>query len=186
VNQRRLWATYLSLLLLLALALSACAPAAPATESGDSGEGDAAADSASAEEADGEKQIIYALYQEPELLNPFIATQTAAAETYQFVIEGLLGVNPDGDRFAVLAQEVPTVDNGQVSEDGLTVTYNLKEGVVWSDGEKMISPLWSSLQNSMHPIWLSSAKLCQAMPLAKLPIWSTGNIIGCHWEPAPL
>jgi len=134
VTQRRLWAKFLSLLLLFALALSACAPAAPATESGDT-DTDAAVDSSDAADSEEEKQIIYALYQEPELLNPFIATQTAAAETYQFAIEGLLGVNPDGDRFPVLAAEVPSVENGLVSEDGMTVTYNLKEGVVWSDGE---------------------------------------------------
>lgn len=128
---QRLKVNALALVMLLALAASACAPAAvPATDA-DSG---AAADS-SASSADETKQIIYALYQEPELLNPFIATQTAAAETYQFAVEGLLGVNPDGDRFPVLAAEVPSVENGLVSEDGTTVTYNLKEGVVWSDGE---------------------------------------------------
>ena len=126
---KRLRANTISVLVLLALAISACAPAAaPATEAGT----DAAVEVPA---ADAEKQIIYALYQEPELLNPFLATQTAAAETYQFSIEGLLGVNPDGDRFAVLAAEVPSVENGLVSEDGMTVTYNLKEGVVWSDGE---------------------------------------------------
>ena len=126
--QRRQRATYLALFMILALVLSACAaPApAPAADGGDA----APAEDATAGEAEGEKQVIYALYQEPELLNPFIATQTAAAETYQFAIEGLLGVNPDGDRFPVLAAEVPSVENGLVSEDGLTVTYNLKEGVV--------------------------------------------------------
>ena len=133
MTQQRRWTKYLSVLLLLALVASACAApaAAPTTDGGDAAP---AADTAAGTEA-AEKQIIYALYQEPELLNPFIATQTAAAETYQFAVEGLLGVNPDGDRFPVLAQEVPSIENGLVSEDGLTVTYNLKEGVVWSDGE---------------------------------------------------
>src|SRR5690606_42079981 len=36
-----------------------------------------------------------------------------------------------------LAEEVPTEENGGVSEDGLTVTYTLREGVTWSDGEPL-------------------------------------------------
>ncbi len=85
--------------------------------------------------AKGGGQVIYALYQEPQILNPFIATQTAAAEAYQPVVEGLLEVDPDGNYIPELAKEVPTVANGGVSEDGLTITYQLKEGVKWSDGE---------------------------------------------------
>lgn len=80
-------------------------------------------------------QVIYALYQEPQILNPFIATQTAANEAATPVVEGLLGVDPEGNFYPVLAKEVPSVQNGLVSEDGLTVTYNLKEDIVWSDGQ---------------------------------------------------
>jgi peptide/nickel transport system substrate-binding protein len=80
-------------------------------------------------------QIVYALYPEPQILNPFIATQTAAGEANSPVVEGLLGVDPDGNRYPVLAKEVPTVENGLVSEDGLTITYNLRDGIVWSDGQ---------------------------------------------------
>ena len=85
--------------------------------------------------APGGGQLIYALYQEPEILNPFIATQTAAGEVNSMIVEGLLGVNPDGERYPVLAKEVPTVANGQVSEDGLQVVYNLRDDILWSDGE---------------------------------------------------
>ncbi len=131
MNRNPRWTFYLSLLTLLALVVTACAtPAVAPTVDG----GDGAADAAAAP-AKGDKQIIYALYQEPELLNPYIATQTAAGEANQFIIEGLLGVDPDGNRFPVLAKEVPSLENGLVSEDGMTITYNLREGVVWSDGE---------------------------------------------------
>ncbi len=87
------------------------------------------------ETAPQETQIVYALYQEPQILNPYIATQTAAGEVNSAIVEGLLGVAPDGNRFPVLATEVPTVDNGGVSEDGLTITYHLRDDVLWSDGE---------------------------------------------------
>ncbi|MCB0109994.1 MAG: peptide ABC transporter substrate-binding protein, partial [Caldilineaceae bacterium] len=120
--------------MLFALLFAACAPtASPAPSQAEPGSDTAAAPAEGGD--DSEKQIIFALYQEPELLNPYIATQTAAGEANTFIIEGLLSVDPDGNRFPVLAKEVPSIENGQVSEDGLIVTYNLKEGVLWSDGE---------------------------------------------------
>lgn len=78
--------------------------------------------------------VTLALYQEPDTLNPYLAAQRAAGEVHVFVIEGLLGVNEKGEFIPVLAKEVPNITNGGVSEDGLTLTYHLKEGVTWSDG----------------------------------------------------
>ncbi len=80
------------------------------------------------------KTIIFGLYQEPDVLNPFIATQYAADEVSRMVVEGLVEVDPNGNYFPVLAEEVPSPKNGLVSKDGLDVTYKLKKGVVWSDG----------------------------------------------------
>lgn len=78
--------------------------------------------------------ITFALYQEPETLNPYIATQTASSEVNAFIVEGLLGVNPDGEYFPQLAEAVPTRQNGGVSGDGRTITYTLRPGLKWSDG----------------------------------------------------
>ena len=38
-----------------------------------------------------------------------------------------------------LAESVPTVDNGGVSADLTTITWKLKEGLVWSDGTAVTS-----------------------------------------------
>jgi hypothetical protein len=62
-----------------------------------------------------QSQIIYALYQEPQILNLFIATQTVSGEAGAPVVEGLTDVDPEGNRFPVLAEEVPSIENGLVS-----------------------------------------------------------------------
>ncbi len=80
-------------------------------------------------------QIVYAMYQEPEQLNPFLASQTVAGEVRALVVEGVLGLDPDGLNYPELATKVPTVENGGVSADGLTLKYELREDVLWSDGE---------------------------------------------------
>jgi peptide/nickel transport system substrate-binding protein len=53
----------------------------------------------------------------------------------QLVTEPLLDYLPDGTIIPVLAAEVPAVENGGLTEDLKTVTFKLKEGVLWSDGE---------------------------------------------------
>jgi len=84
-----------------------------------------------------QQQVIIALYQEPQILNPYIATQTASGEAYSPIIEGLIEIAADGSYYPVLAKEVPTLENGGVviADGVLTVTYNLLEGVLWSTGE---------------------------------------------------
>ncbi len=77
----------------------------------------------------------FALYQEPELLNTYIGTQTALGEVTIFTVEGLVDYNEKGEYFPRLATEVPTRQNGGVSADGKSITYHLKEGLKWSNGQ---------------------------------------------------
>src|SRR5699024_10503069 len=51
------------------------------------------------------------------------------------VSEPLLDYHPEGAIIPKLAAEVPSVENGLLAEDLSAVTFKLKEGVVWSDGE---------------------------------------------------
>ncbi|MCC9077545.1 peptide ABC transporter substrate-binding protein [Litorilinea aerophila] len=136
VNIRLLVAAAATLLLLVLAGCSAPAQqAAPAEQGEQAAPASAEGSAPAAQTASGEKVLILGLYQEPELLNPLIRTQTAANLVAGFVEEGLVDVDPDGEYYPVLAKEVPSVENGLVSEDGLTVRYNLLEDVVWSDGE---------------------------------------------------
>jgi len=67
------------------------------------------------------------------------ATGTKDQLAASLVTEPLLSYLPDGNLVATLAAEVPSVENGGVSEDLTTVTYKLKEGVLWSDGTPFTS-----------------------------------------------
>ena len=63
------------------------------------------------------------------------ATGTKDQLGASLITEPLLSYLPDGTLIPALAAEVPSVDNGGLSEDLTTVTYKLKQGVLWSDGE---------------------------------------------------
>ena len=86
-NQRK-WFLLSTLLVLLAVIFGACAApaAAPAGGSAPADTGEAAAAPAA---SDGEKTIIWGVYQEPEILNPAIRTQFVANDVAKLTEEGL-------------------------------------------------------------------------------------------------
>ena len=62
------------------------------------------------------------------------ATGTKDQLGASLITEPLLSYHPDGSLIPTLAAEVPSVENGGLAEDLSSVTYKLKEGVLWSDG----------------------------------------------------
>ena len=68
-------------------------------------------------------------------LNPHFATGSADQHTSGIFYEPLASWDGDGDLNAVLAEEIPSFENGGLSEDGLSVTWRLKQNVTWHDGE---------------------------------------------------
>ena len=96
--------------------------------------------------------LVLGFYQEPELLNSLIRTQTVASWAGDFMESGLVVAGPDGEYYAELAKEVPTVQNGLVSEDGMTVKYQLRDGIVWEDGDPFdCQDVVFSFETIMHP-----------------------------------
>ncbi|MFD1342360.1 peptide ABC transporter substrate-binding protein [Litorisediminicola beolgyonensis] len=82
--------------------------------------------------ADGQVNIIY--WQAPSIMNPYLSGGTKDIEAASLVIEPLGRYDPTGALVPYLAVEIPTVENGGVSEDLTTITWTLKEGLLWSDG----------------------------------------------------
>ncbi len=69
------------------------------------------------------------------MLNPHLTTNSAEWEVCRMTYEPLASYDQDGTLVPFLAAEIPSLDNGGVAEDGLSVTWQLREDVRWSDGE---------------------------------------------------
>ena len=74
-------------------------------------------------------------WQGATLLNPHFAVGTKDQEGARIFYEPLAGWDGDGNLVAVLAAEVPSVQNGSVSADLKSVTWKLKRDVQWHDGK---------------------------------------------------
>ena len=76
---------------------------------------------------------------EPNTMNPYIASEAIARAAIAIAHRGLTGVSPDGTVIPALAAEIPSEENGGISNDGKTITWTLKPGLLWSDGQPLTS-----------------------------------------------
>jgi peptide/nickel transport system substrate-binding protein len=92
-----------------------------------------------------------AVVQEPKSLNPLLASTTDDAFIDRFMFEPLLTADPKGNSLPMLAAVVPTLSNGGIGKDGLTITYHLRADAKWSDGVPVTSNdvlfSWQALVN---------------------------------------
>ena len=123
----------LTMFAILVLVLSACGGGnAAATEPA------SATDSAAGGEGGGTVTLI--IPEEPTTLNYFLADTSLVRQVADATaMTGLVTIDENGDFVPVLAQKLPTLDNGGLSADYLTITWKLKEGLKWSDGEPLTS-----------------------------------------------
>ncbi|MHB8648553.1 MAG: ABC transporter substrate-binding protein, partial [Thermomicrobiales bacterium] len=76
-------------------------------------------------------------WQAPTILNIHTANGTKDTDASSIVTEPLARIGPGATlpNIPILAKEIPSTQNGEISADYTTVTWKLKDGVVWSDGE---------------------------------------------------
>ena len=119
----------------IAVALAAVAVASPATaERG----------------ADGELRILS--WQAPSNPNPYLAGGSADTRSSSLVLEPLARFDNTGTITPWLAQDIPTLENGRISEDLMSITWTLKSGILWSDGTPLTSKdVKFTADYCMHP-----------------------------------
>lgn len=100
--------------------------------------------------SDGQVNILY--WQAPSIQNPYLSGGTKDIESSSLVLEPLANYDPDGNMVPTLAEGIPTIENGGVSADLRTITWKLKQGVVWADGTPFTAAdVVFSGEYCMHP-----------------------------------
>jgi len=74
-------------------------------------------------------------WQGTTLLQPHFANGTKDQEGSRIFYESLAVWDNDGNLVPILAAEIPSRENGGVAADGRSVTWKLKKGVTWHDGQ---------------------------------------------------
>ena len=97
-------------------------------------------------------QVVLLIPEEPITLNPYLAAAPIVRQVADATTAGLTTIDTSGNVQPVLAAELPTVANGGVSPDFLTVTWRLRPALRWSDGTPLqaddIKFTWETLA---HP-----------------------------------
>ncbi len=83
----------------------------------------------------GELKLLW--WQAPTLLNPHFATGTKDQDGSRVFYEPLANWSQEGELIAVLAEEIPSLENGGLAKDGLSVTWKIKKGVTFHDGQPL-------------------------------------------------
>jgi peptide/nickel transport system substrate-binding protein len=79
-------------------------------------------------------QVIIGLSQEPTLFNPVLSNLEVDRGVQQAIFDSLWRIDENAAFIPNLATEIPTVDNGGVSEDGMSYTFHLRDDATWTDG----------------------------------------------------
>ncbi len=90
------------------------------------------------EQAPMEEKVLTLLYwQAPSLPGPYLSSGYKDRDAGAVTLEPLAKYSPNGDLVPALAVEIPTLENGGVSQDLMSITWKLKEGLLWSDGSEV-------------------------------------------------
>ena len=82
-----------------------------------------------------EERVLTILYwQAPTLPGPYLAAGYKDRDAGAITLEPLASYNPNGDLVPRLAEDIPTLANGGLPSDLMSITWRLREGLKWSDG----------------------------------------------------
>jgi peptide/nickel transport system substrate-binding protein len=153
-DMNKKWFYVLGLAVILSMLFASCAPAAPVTAPVEEPQAPVSAPAEVSEPVveptaapvveatevpapavESKRYLRVGAYREQDTLNPF--TSQMLGEIFHQVFEGLVMANDKNTYFAMLAEEIPTVENGGVvtnSDGQIEMTWKLREGLLWHDG----------------------------------------------------
>lgn len=89
-------------------------------------------------------------------LNPLLTTSVVDNVLAPIAFDLLVDVDDKGNLVPRLAAEVPTLRNGGISKDGLSIRYRLRRNVKWHDGvaftSKDVAFSWSAIMNPKNNV----------------------------------
>ncbi|MEM6375329.1 MAG: peptide ABC transporter substrate-binding protein [Pseudomonadota bacterium] len=94
---------------------------------------------ASGEERGRDGQVNIFFWQAPSILNTYLTAGSKDIEPASVVLEPLARFDDSGVITPWLARDIPTRENGGISADLKSVTWNLRAGLLWSDGSPVTS-----------------------------------------------
>src|SRR5579872_1896724 len=104
--------------------------------------------------ASGRDTLRISVPQDAKTLDPILASNTIDGFVMRFMFEPLLSANPQGEPVPMLGAQVPSRDNGGISADGLTITYQLRRNAKWTDGVPVTSRdvkfSWQAIMNPQN------------------------------------
>ena len=142
-----------------ALVLAACGGDPEGDVEGDSGTGSGSGSQAGTSISD----LVVDVSAEPDSLDPFYRNTAEAMRFYRLAYSTILQWNEDGSVAPDLAAELP-----EVSEDGLTWTISLQEGVTFHDGSALTADdVVYSFEQAADPengsVWLSALSYMESV-----------------------
>ena len=85
-----------------------------------------------------EEEVLTILYwQAPSVPSAYLSAGLKDVDAAAITLEPLASFDPDGNLVPALASEIPTLENGGISQDSTSITWKLKKDVKWSDGSEM-------------------------------------------------
>ncbi len=93
---------------------------------------------------------------EPDNMNPVVGNLQTEVDLSMFWGGYLLNWTNDNKFIGELAMEEPTLENGGISKDGLSITYHLRKGVKWQDGPEFTADdviyTWQQVMNPKNNV----------------------------------
>jgi len=87
-----------------------------------------------------EKKVVTIIFtQEFDTLNPLYSNMWFAMVTFDLWNAWAWMFDENNEAYPYLVTEMPSVENGGISEDGKTITLKLRDDLKWSDGEPLTS-----------------------------------------------